>query len=199
MDRSGRRQTPPDLDDTILDRRLHCLCSWLERTSQRESYAVHARLILPISALTVGATLAASLLGDAPRFAMALMTLSLGCALVGFLFHRRSCQIWRDVARRVQTEQRILVDPARAKDWALTARIAPDRLADAVGKETPVRFFTTDALTFYAAALFVAVLFALFTLSQDPAGSASNGSTAALIQPAPEFPVSRELNRKPIF
>lgn len=173
------------------------LCSWLERTSQRESYAVHARLILPVSVLTVGATLAASLLDEAPHFSMGLMTLSLGCALVGFLFHRRNCQIWKDVGRRVQAEQRLLVDPARVKDWGLTARIPPDRLANAVSKDTPIKVFAADALAFYAAALLVAVLFALITLSQDDAGKASEDSV--VMQPATEAPITEDLKRKPIF
>ena len=197
MDRTGRRQTAADLDDTIFDRRLQCLCTWLERSSRRESYAVHARLILPISALTVGATLAASLLGEAPHFAMGLMTLSLGCALVGFLFHRRNCQIWKDVARRIQAEQRLLVDPARAKNWELTARIPPDRLAEVVSKDTPVSFFTADALAFYAATLFVAVLFALFTLSQG--GTDEQSGSSSLIRPAVEAPLTEPLERKPVF
>lgn len=193
MDRTRRSLAPTDPQDPGLDRKLHCLCSWLERASQRESHAVHASLILPIGALTIGATLAAALLGvDAFRFAMSLMTLSLVFANIGFLVQRRRCQIWGDVARRLQKEQRLLIDPQRHEEWAMTGRVPPDRLADALARETPVRLFTIEALGLYLAALMITVMFALFALSAD-AGSGD------LSRRAPLAPVAGERSGKPVF
>lgn len=199
MDRTDHAPASPGLHDAVLDRKLQCLCSWLKRTTQCERYAEYVCLILPISMLAVGAALAMALLGQAPYFAIGTFTFALICALVGFLVFRRNCQIWKDVARRIQNEQRMLCDPARMRDWTLIGRVAPDRLADMFGKQKSIRFFAADALTFYTAALFVAVLFALLTLSRDDVGGTANSAHSTATQPATAATVNRVLTKRPTF
>lgn len=199
MDQTDHNPASSDLRDSVLDRKLQCLCSWLERTTQCERYAEYACLVLPMSTLAIGTALAIALLGQAPYFAIGTLTFALICAFVGFLVFRRNCQIWKDVARRVQNEQRILGDPARIRDWTLIGRVAPDRLADMFGRQTSIRFFAADAITFYGAALFIAVLFALLTLSRDDAGGTPEAVRSAATKPATEATVNRVLTKRPTF
>jgi len=166
MDRTGHHPTPADLQEPAPDRKLHCLCSWLERANQRETHAVHARVLVPVSAMTVGTTLAATLVGvEAHGFAICAITLALAGAIIGFLIPSRRLQIWQAVAARLQMEQRVLIDEDRTKEWSVVGRVPPDRLADQISKKMPVQLFSFGALGLYAGALVLMVLFGLYALS----------------------------------
>lgn len=200
MDRTGRRLTPAAPNEPTPDRKLQCLCSWLERTNQRETHAVHARVLLPISAMTIGATLAAALVSvDAHWFATCTLTLALTFAFIAFLIHRRQCHIWQQVARWLQKEQRILTDHDRESEWPLVGRIAPDRLADRLGKSIPTRFFAFDVISLYAAALLISVLFALFAYATGETDTAARIHASPLIESGNASPPARSLQVQPTF
>ncbi len=200
MDRTGRRQTSADPHQPTPDRKLQCLCSWLERTNHRETNAVHAQMLLPISALTIGAILAAALVSvDAHGFATCTITLALTFAFVGFLIHRRRCHIWQEVARWLQKEQRILTDHDREQEWALVGRIAPDRLADRLSKTIPTRFFTFDVISLYAAALLITVLFTLSAHFKSETSAVTRAQAEASIKSETVVSPARNFSGRPTF
>lgn len=155
-------------DDVSLDRKLVCLSAWLERTTQKESQAAQARALLPASALTVGAALAAAFVSIGERwFGACGFVIMLINALVLFLYHQRQCAVWRRVAHRLQDEQKHLLMINKPELSNETGRHTSDELAHFFGRKEPIRYNSMAALGLYLTAFVLAMLLMLFAITED--------------------------------
>ena len=183
MDRTRRRQPPADPDEPAIDRKLLCLTSWLERTNQRESQALQARAIVPAMMLTFVSMLAA--ISSQPENLSVMMVLCLSLAFGCFLYQDRKREIWKSVAVRLQTDQRILLSPKHVDDWPVVGNTGPDRLFEIYEARTPMRPFSSSALAIYFAAFLLTIFLVIIAL---PEGDTTPPSEVEATKPAPAAP-----------
>lgn len=155
------------VDNASLDRKLVCLNAWLERTTQKEGQAAQARSLLPATALTVGAALAAAFLSVGERwFGASGFFVMLVSALILFLYHQRQCAVWRRVACYLQKEQKILSATETPKAWRKVARATPDELAHHYGQDEPITWNSLTSLGLYLTSFILAMLLMLFAITE---------------------------------
>jgi len=160
IDVSGDHVTP--------DQKLACLGSWLERTTLKETEAVHAYSVLPAAVLVIGTVSAAMFVGIGQRwFAIVTFVVFAGAALSLFLYHHRRWAIWHAAAVRLQNEQKLLADRSQMTAWAKAGQHPPEQLAQWYGRKEPLRPFAGPALALYLATIAFGIMLSVFATAKD--------------------------------
>ncbi|MGI9504318.1 MAG: hypothetical protein ACR2RE_14820 [Geminicoccaceae bacterium] len=150
------------------DQKLVCLGSWLERTTLKEAQSAQACSLLPATTLTIGTAFAGTFVSIDQRWmALVIFAVFVFGALSLFLYHHRRWTIWRAVAVRLQTEQRCMIGKERHKAWEKAGCYPPEKLAQALDKQEPLRPFSGPALALYLAAVLLGMMLLAFAIEKD--------------------------------
>lgn len=164
---------PADLpmDDVTPEEKLVCLGSWLERTTMKETQAAQACAILPASMLTIGTAFAGIAAGiDHQGSALVIFLGFVFGALTLFLHHHRRLSIWKAVAVRLQSEQKLMIGAGRVDNLQKAGRHPPEKLAQWFDKREPLRFLSGPALALYFAVFVLGTTLLVFAVGRDEGG-----------------------------
>ncbi len=154
-------------DQTTPDQKLACLGSWLQRATLKEAEALQARFLLPAGALTVGSLVTAAFAGmDRQALAVCVFLVFAFGAQALFHIHHRRWSIWRAVAVRLQTEQKLILGGGRTGMPGQAGCHPPEKLAKWFDKQEPLRPFCGPAIALHAATLVLATM--LLTFDGEP-------------------------------